>query len=92
MAAAPDIFLSYNREDQAVAGRFVEAFEREGLSVWWDQTLRSGEAYDQVTEQALVFNPRFNFALKDRAGISKRWGVAPRRGMPFGVCAPSRRA
>lgn len=49
----PDIFLSYNREDQAVARRFAEAFEREGLNVWWDVTLRSGEAYDQVTEQAL---------------------------------------
>ncbi len=49
----PDIFLSYNREDQAVARRFAAAFEREGFSVWWDATLRSGEAYDQVTERAL---------------------------------------
>jgi TolB-like protein len=49
----PDIFLSYNREDQASARRFAEAFEAEGISVWWDVTLRSGEAYDQVTEEAL---------------------------------------
>jgi TIR domain len=48
-----DIFLSYNREDQAVARRFAEAFEAQGLSVWWGATLRSGEAYDQVTEKAL---------------------------------------
>ncbi len=48
-----DIFLSYNRDDQAVARRFAEAFEAHGLSVWWDVTLRSGEAYDQVTEKAL---------------------------------------
>jgi TolB-like protein len=53
MTAAPDIFLSYNREDQAVARRFAEAFEAAGLSVWWDQTLRSGETYDEVTEAAL---------------------------------------
>ncbi len=53
MTAPPDIFLSYNREDQAVARRFAEAFEREGFSVWWDATLRSGEAYDEVTENAL---------------------------------------
>jgi adenylate cyclase len=53
MASPPDIFLSYNREDQAVARRFAEAFEREGLNVWWDVTLRSGEAYDEVTENAL---------------------------------------
>ena len=49
----PDIFLSYNREDQAVARRFAEAFEGAGFSVWWDVTLRSGEAYDKVTEKAL---------------------------------------
>ena len=49
----PDIFLSYSREDQEVARRFAEAFERQGFTVWWDATLRSGEAYDEVTEAAL---------------------------------------
>lgn len=49
----PDIFLSYNREDQAVARRFAEAFAAAGFDVWWDATLKSGEAYDQVTEKAL---------------------------------------
>jgi TolB-like protein len=51
--SAPEIFLSYNREDQGVARRFAEAFDAVGLSVWWDVTLRSGEAYDRVTEEAL---------------------------------------
>ena len=27
----PDIFLSYSREDQAVAARFADAFSAEGL-------------------------------------------------------------
>ena len=49
----PDIFLSYNREDQPRARLFAEAFAAVGLSVWWDVTLRSGEAYDEVTEAAL---------------------------------------
>ncbi len=49
----PDIFLSYNREDQTVARRFAERFEGEGFTVWWDTTLRAGEAYDEVTEAAL---------------------------------------
>ena len=49
----PDIFLSYNREDQATARRYAEAFEGQGFSVWWDTTLRAGEAYDEVTEAAL---------------------------------------
>ena len=49
----PEIFLSYNREDAATAKLFADAFAREGLEVWWDQTLHSGDAYDEVTENAL---------------------------------------
>ena len=51
--SAPDIFLSYNREDQATAKLYADAFAAEGLNVWWDTALRSGEAYDEVTEAAL---------------------------------------
>ena len=51
--SAPDIFLSYNRDDQAVAKRYADAFAAEGLELWWDTALRSGEAYDEVTEAAL---------------------------------------
>jgi TolB-like protein len=51
--STPDVFLSYNREDAGVATLFADAFAREGLEVWWDATLRSGEAYDRVTEAAL---------------------------------------
>ena len=49
----PDIFLSYNREDAATARLYADAFAAEGLNVWWDTALRSGEAYDEVTEAAL---------------------------------------
>ena len=31
----------------------ADAFAAEGLNVWWDTALRSGEAYDEVTEAAL---------------------------------------
>ena len=48
-----DIFLSYSREDAATAKCFADAFAAEGLNVWWDTALRSGEAYDEVTEAAL---------------------------------------
>lgn len=49
----PDIFLSYNREDAALARLFANAFVAEGFEVWWDVHLRSGEEYDRVTEAAL---------------------------------------
>lgn len=44
MTTAPDIFLSYNREDQARAKLFAEAFERQGFKVWWDVGLKAGKA------------------------------------------------
>ncbi len=49
----PDIFLSYNREDQARAKLFADALKAQGLDVWWDTALTPGEAYDEVTETAL---------------------------------------
>ncbi len=68
----PDIFLSYNREDQAVARRFAEAFEREGFTVWWDATLRSGEAYDEVTETALR-TAKAVVVLWSKKSVVSRW-------------------
>src|SRR5262245_17413972 len=72
MSEAPDIFLSYNREDQATAQRFAEAFETQGFSVWWDVTLRSGEAYDQVTEEALR-NAKAVVVLWSKKSVVSRW-------------------
>jgi TolB-like protein len=72
MNASPDIFLSYNREDQAVAKHFAETFEAAGLSVWWDVTLRSGEAYDEVTENAL-HSAKAVVVLWSPRSVSSRW-------------------
>ncbi len=68
----PDIFLSYNREDQVVARRFADAFERAGFSVWWDATLRSGEAYDEVTENALR-TAKAVVVLWSKKSVVSRW-------------------
>jgi TolB-like protein/tetratricopeptide (TPR) repeat protein len=67
-----DVFLSYNREDQPTAHRFAQAFEREGFKVWWDATLRSGEAYDQVTEQALR-DAKAVVVLWSKKSVVSRW-------------------
>ena len=68
----PDIFLSYNREDQAVARRFAEMFTAAGFEVWWDTTLRAGEAYDQVTERALKA-ARAVVVLWSKRSVESRW-------------------
>jgi adenylate cyclase len=51
--AMSDIFISYSREEHVRARQFAEALAHEGYSVWWDVTLRSGEAFDEAIERAL---------------------------------------
>ena len=71
-ARVTDIFLSYNREDQARAKLFTEAFEAQGLDVWWDTALTRGEAYDQVTEKALK-TAKAVVILWSRKSVESRW-------------------
>jgi TolB-like protein len=68
----PDIFLSYNRDDAVTARRFAEGFERQGFTVWWDATLRSGEAYDEVTERALA-DAKAVVVLWSAQSVNSRW-------------------
>ena len=68
----PDIFLSYNREDQARAKLFAEAFEAQGFKVWWDVGLRTGEAYDEVTETALR-TAKAVVVLWSKKSVASRW-------------------
>jgi hypothetical protein len=46
--SAPDIFLSYNREDQTRAKLFAEAFAAAGFDVCRYATLRSGESWSHA--------------------------------------------
>ena len=68
----PDIFLSYNREDQARAKLFADAFKAQGLDVWWDTALTPGEAYDQVTEKALK-TAKAVVVLWSSRSVESRW-------------------
>ena len=72
MTTAPDIFLSYNREDQARAKLFAEAFEAQSFKVWWDVGLRTGEAYDEVTETALR-TAKAVVVLWSKKSVQSRW-------------------
>ena len=67
-----DIFLSYNREDQACAKVFAEAFAAQGFKVWWDVGLRTGEAYDEVTEMALR-TAKAVVVLWSKKSVVSRW-------------------
>jgi TolB-like protein len=71
-AAVSDVFISYNREDLPTALRFREALEAGGLSVWWDQNLRSGQNYDEVTEGALR-DAKAVIVLWTKRSVVSRW-------------------
>ncbi len=55
-----------------MARRFADAFEREGLRVWWDATLRSGQTYDEVTETALR-SAKAVVVLWSKRSVLSRW-------------------
>ena len=48
-----DIFLSYAREDLAIAGRLAELLEANGLTVWWDRRLVAGDEINDAIEKAI---------------------------------------
>jgi adenylate cyclase len=67
-----DVFISYAREDAEVAGRFAEAFQAAGFSVWWDDALRSGEAFDESIERALR-DASAVVVLWSPSSVASRW-------------------
>jgi TolB-like protein len=68
----PDIFLSYSHTDRNTVQRFAAAFEAEGLEVWWDNILRSGESFDEKIEQALR-EAKAVVVLWSKASVASRW-------------------
>lgn len=48
-----DVFLSYAREDRAMAEKIAHALGQEGMSVWWDHSIGTGEEFDRAIEQAI---------------------------------------
>ena len=68
----PDIFLSYSRQDLAIAGKMATALKAAEHGVWWDQALKSGEVYDQVTETALR-EARVVIVLWSKAAVASDW-------------------
>ena len=49
-----DIFISYSREDRAIAQRVAHGLEASGLSVWWDRDIQVGSEWDKTIEEALA--------------------------------------
>jgi hypothetical protein len=67
-----DVFVSYSRHDRKIAHQFAAGLEREGFSVWWDQAIHAGEAFDRVTEKALE-EARAVVVLWSRRSVESDW-------------------
>ena len=48
------IFLSYASADRERVEKLVHALEADGLEVWWDRDIASGQSFHKVIEQALT--------------------------------------
>ena len=67
-----DIFLSYARHDRATARVIANGLGNEGLSVWWDASLHSGETFDEVIERNLK-EAKAVVVLWSPASVASRW-------------------
>ena len=67
-----DIFISYSHQDRDVARRFADALQAAGLAVWWDDHLRSGEAFDEKIEAALRA-AKAVVVLWSKTSVTSRW-------------------
>ncbi|MCM2312827.1 MAG: TIR domain-containing protein, partial [Steroidobacteraceae bacterium] len=67
-----DVFISYAREDAGTARNFADAFQSAGFSVWWDDALRSGEAFDESIERALRA-AKAVVVLWSMSSVASRW-------------------
>src|SRR3954466_5859117 len=79
-----ELFLSYDREDRAVAQQLADALHAQGWSVWWDREIPFGKAFDLVIEERLNA-ARCVVVLWSKKSILSRWvkteaGVAAERG------------
>jgi TolB-like protein/Tfp pilus assembly protein PilF len=70
--AGSRLLLSYGHGDVQTAERFAKSFEREGISVWWDSSIRSGEAFDALIEEALK-GAKAVVVLWSKTSVQSRW-------------------
>jgi hypothetical protein len=67
-----DVFLSYSRDDRASARHIADCFAAEGINVWWDARLQSGQTFDEVIERQLK-EAKAVVVLWTPRSVNSRW-------------------
>lgn len=67
-----DVFLSYFNKDRQRVERIAKLLEAQGISVWWDTTLKAGEHWGEVIEHELAAAQCVVVCWSDGA-VKSRW-------------------
>lgn len=70
-----DVFVSYKREEQAIAKKLVDALKTRGYQVWWDQNLLPGAEYIHETN-AILQQASAVIVLWSKLSINSNWVIA----------------
>jgi adenylate cyclase len=85
-----DIFLSYAREDSAIAERLVAALLAEGFTVWWDRDRYSGQPFGNDIDKALK-NAKCAIVLWSKHSVDSHWVMREAtHAMGFDMLIPAR--
>ncbi len=67
-----DVFISYKREERAIAKALAEALTRKGYAVWWDVNLLSGDQFAKEIE-AVLRKAKAAVVLWSKKSITSHW-------------------
>ncbi|MEO6012037.1 MAG: toll/interleukin-1 receptor domain-containing protein [Devosia sp.] len=68
----PDIFISYKKEERAVAALLASRFTEAGYDVWWDDALLAGERFEDEIS-AVLDESRVVVVLWSKLSVVSDW-------------------
>lgn len=67
-----DFFLSYRRADRPLAKALVEALERRGVSIWWDEKIEAGVDWRDAIVENLIESHVLIILFSEECNSSKQ--------------------
>lgn len=83
-----DVFISYKREDRALASHFAELIRQQALSAFFDADIPVGDSWDQYIERELLASSAVVVLWSCRS-VTSRWvRLEARNALQRGVLVP----